>query len=257
VDPHAFFESSTHEEALARLDFLVDEHRRLGLLSGPAGSGKSLVLGVFAARVREKGWPTVSVNLTGVDRDEFHAILAGGLGLNLAAKPSAVTVWRRIEDRIAEYRYQQMPTVVLLDDADCADAAVLTQVARLAKSEPRPDSRLTIVLAGQPLRIGRLPVAILELAELRIDLEAWEPADTAQFIETSLSKAGRRAPAFVKPAVARLHELAEGIPRRVSQLADLALVAGAGRRLSSIDCETVESVCRELGAVEVGMEDEG
>lgn len=251
LDPDAFHESPTHEEALARLEFLVEEHRRVGLLLGPAGSGKSLVLEVFAARMRDTGRPTISLNLTGMDREEFHPLLAGNLGLNLTGKSPPAAIWQRIEDRIAEFRYQQVSTVVLLDDADCAAATVLTQVTRLAKSDPRPDSRLTIVLAGQPSRLNRLPVALLELAELRIDLEAWEPGDTARFIETSLAKAGRSAPAFGEPAVARLHELAGGIPRRVSQLADLALVAGAGHRLSSIDAQTVESVCRELGVVEM------
>jgi type II secretory pathway predicted ATPase ExeA len=47
--------------------------------------------------------------------------------------------------------------------------------------------------------------------------------------------------------VDRLHELAHGIPRRVSQLADLALLAGAGRNLDQIDAEVVETVYQELG----------
>ena len=251
LDPGAFLESPTHEEALARLDFLVEERRRLGLLLGPGGSGKSLVLELFSTQMRGKGRPTIALGLTGVEPEEFPVRLAIGLGLNPARKLPAATIWRLLDDRIAEFRYQQMSTVVLLDDADCAAPAVLTQVTRLAKSERGRDCRLTIVLAGQSARMARLPQALLELAELRIDLEPWEPADTARFIEGSLLKAGRTAPAFREPAVARLHELAEGIPRRVSQLADLALLAGAGRRLSSIDVQTVDSVCRELGAIEV------
>ena len=49
LDPKFFYQSPTHEEALARLQFLVDQQRRLGLLVGPPGSGKSLLLEVFAA----------------------------------------------------------------------------------------------------------------------------------------------------------------------------------------------------------------
>jgi hypothetical protein len=44
--------------------------------------------------------------------------------------------------------------------------------------------------------------------------------------------------------------LAEGVPRRVNQLADLSLLAGAGRELGQIDTETVESVYQELGVIE-------
>jgi hypothetical protein len=46
-----------------------------------------------------------------------------------------------------------------------------------------------------------------------------------------------------------LHELGGGIPRRVKQLADLALLAGAGQNLVQIEAETIEASFRELGVV--------
>ena len=55
TNPQRFYQSPTHEEALARLHFLVEEHRRLGLLLGPGGSGKSFLLEVFAAQLRRGG----------------------------------------------------------------------------------------------------------------------------------------------------------------------------------------------------------
>jgi general secretion pathway protein A len=251
VDQAAFYESPTHEEALARLDFLVRQHHRLGLLVGSGGGGKSLVLEVFAGQLRREGFPTAKTNAIGLGPVEFLAEAAVGLGLNPDSRLSIAGLWRLLNDRISELRYQCMETVLLVDDADCASREVLTQVMRLVKSDPLPDSRLTMVLAGRPERMGRLGTTLLELAELRIDLEAWEPADTAQFIETTLRKAGRSQPVFAGPALERLHELSDGIPRRVSQLADLALVAGAGRKLDTIDADTVDSACRELGAIEV------
>ena len=41
LDPRYFYQSPTHEEALARLHFPVDYRRRLGLSRGEPGSGKS------------------------------------------------------------------------------------------------------------------------------------------------------------------------------------------------------------------------
>jgi hypothetical protein len=46
-----------------------------------------------------------------------------------------------------------------------------------------------------------------------------------------------------------IHRLAEGVPRRVKQLADMALVAGAGSELELVDVDVVESVFHELGVV--------
>jgi type II secretory pathway predicted ATPase ExeA len=73
------------------------------------------------------------------------------------------------------------------------------------------------------------------------------------YILTALRHAGRRDPAFTDDAMVRLHELCDGIPRRVIQLANLALLAGAGQRLSQVDAETIESAFRELAAVELAI----
>lgn len=254
LDPTGFYQSPTHEEALARLHFLVEQRRRLGLLMGSAGSGKSFVLEVFAGHLRRAGRPTAKLSLAGLEATEFLALTATGLGLNPDRDLSVASLWRLLSDRITELRYQRMATILLLDDADLASRAVLAQLLRLAKLEPGPDSRLTLVLAGQHADMGRLGESLLDLADLRIDLEPWDASETARYVRASLARAGCASPVFNDGAVTRLFELSQGIPRRVSQLADLALAAGAGRQLEAIDAGTVESACRELGMVEVNAE---
>ncbi|MCR4411511.1 MAG: AAA family ATPase [Thermoguttaceae bacterium] len=250
-DPKRFYQSPTHEEALARLHFLVETRRRLGLLLGDAGSGKSLLLAVFAEQLRRLGQSVATVSLLGADPAELPSLLALALRLPVDRCPSNGGVWRLLTDHIAENRYQHVATVFLLDDADRASPSVLSRVLRLAKCDPAPDSRLTLVLAGQYDRMGRLGPDLLDLADLRIDLEPWELADTEAFVRWALSRAGRTDQVFDAPAISRLHELAGGVPRRVCQLAELALVAGAGQHLAAVDTETVESACRELGVIEV------
>ena len=53
ANPRYFYCSPTHDEALARLQFLVQHRRRLGLLLGMPGSGKSLLLEVFGRQHAE------------------------------------------------------------------------------------------------------------------------------------------------------------------------------------------------------------
>ena len=52
-------------------------------------------------------------------------------------------------------------------------------------------------------------------------------------------------------AASKLHELTQGTPRRLLQLCDLTLLAGAGREVPEIDADLVESVYYELGVVHV------
>ena len=245
-DPRLFYQSPTHEEALARLQFLVHERRRLGLLVGPSGSGKSMLFEVFAEQMRRKGSAVAKLSLLGIEPVEMLWQLAVGWGLSPEASSSLPLLWRKVTDRLAEYRYQQLDAVALLDDADQADARVLQQVTRLARLDGSPELRLTLVLAGRNEGMARLDSRLLDLAELRIEVETWEPADTQDYLNSRLAQAGRELPVFTEPAVARLHELAHGVPRRTAQLADLALLAGAGQELQQIDADVIEDVCREL-----------
>jgi len=251
LDSHWFYQSPVHEEALARLHFLVDERRRLGLLLGEQGSGKSLLFTVFAEELRRLGSQAARLNLMGLDQQEMLWTVAAELGMNPDRALPVGALWQMLADRVAANRYQQLATVILLDDADQTDPAVLAAVARLTQIETAADSRLTVILAAQPDGVKRLGRSLLERAELRIDLGPWEPADTEAYLKTSLAQAGCSHPVFDDPAIDRLHELGQGIPRRISQLADLALLAGAGRRLHQIDAETIDSVYRELGVIEV------
>ena len=146
--------------------------------------------------------------------------------------------------------------MILIDDADRAENSVVPHLTRLAKLEPSPQPRLTLILAGDRLMIGRLGSTLLGLSELRIDLAAWQPDDIAGYLDSTLRQAGGSASMFDEPAIERLYELSQGIPRQVRLLADLSLVAGAGRHLHSIDANVVSrsianwlpSKCRVRGA---------
>lgn len=249
LDASFFHQGLAQEEALARLHFLADERRTLGLLAGAPGSGKSMLLEVFQGQLRRAHTQPALVNVSGVDLHEFLWLAAGQLGVEVSPHANQFTLSRMLVDHLIANRYQQISTVLLLDDVDEARREVLTEIARLTQITVDRNAQITIVLATQPRRIGHLGARLLDLAELRIDIEGWEEDETDAFVKASLVRAGRSTPAFNEAAVARLHELAGGVPRRVKQLADLALLAGAGQNLGQIDVELIDSVIHELGIV--------
>jgi len=249
LDQRYFHQGPSQEEALARLHFLVEERRTLGLLLGEPGSGKSLLLEAFAQQLGHVQRHVSLVNLVGLSSYEFLYQLTGSLGVESPPNVSEFKLARAMADFITANRYQQVATVLLLDDVDEARSEVLDQIVRLAQFDVSRDARLTIVLTAQPQAVGRVGNRLLELAELRIDLEGWDADDTIAFVKESLALAGRATPVFSESALVRLHELSGGIPRRVKQLADLALLAGAGQNLVQIEADTIEAVYRELGVV--------
>lgn len=246
LDPRFYHNSATHDEALSRLNFLIEQGRRLGLLLGSRGSGKSLSLAVLARDLRRRTCAVAQVNLLGLETRDLLWLLGAELGINPPEDAPVFVLWRRLADFLVEQRHLRTPTVFLLDDADAASPEVLVDLARLLSFDSSPDLRLTVVLAANRARASNLGSQLLDLAELRIELERWEEADTQGYLTESLAKAGRTSPLFELAAVARLHELSRGVPRQVRQLAELALVAGAGQELAQIDEATIDAVYQEL-----------
>jgi len=250
LDPGFFYQSPSHEEALARLHFLVEEHRPLGILTGQPGSGKSLLLEVLAEQLRRSGRAVAKTSLLAMQTTEMLWQLAAGLGCNPDRSATIGSLWQTLSDRLIEHRYERRDTALLLDDADRADRDLLAQVARLVHLGTTAESRLTVVLVARPSRLDRLGSDLLELAELRVDVEPWDPLETEQYVNSSLARAGSTSAVFADEALARLQQLTGGVPRRVNQLADLALIAGAGQDLQQIDADVVQSAYEELSPIE-------
>ena len=66
-------------EALARIDYLVDGRRRVGLLTGESGVGKSLTLNAAALQLERHGRSVALVDATAVSAREFTWLVACGL----------------------------------------------------------------------------------------------------------------------------------------------------------------------------------
>jgi type II secretory pathway predicted ATPase ExeA len=236
----ALAQSPVHAEALARLEFLKDGRLPLGLLIGPAGSGKSTVLAEFAQQARRSGALAAIVPCSG---DETFVLARIATGLYAEAVGDSIRLWRQVVDRMEELKLEGMSAVLLFDDLDRASAAIVAHVERLLSI---PDAPLTVVVSAREGTAGRLGSGLLDQTALRIDLAPWTEGETCAYLDTSVAKAGRAQPAFDHEAVRRLFELSGGAPRRVNQLAQLALVAGAAQKLARVDAATVEAVEEEL-----------
>jgi type II secretory pathway predicted ATPase ExeA len=216
------------------------------VLLGESGVGKSLTLRVAARRLVRKGAAVVAVDATGTGTREFLWQLAAGLGTAPGNDADIGRLWRLVADRVVENRLAQVATVVLVDDAGQAGPDVFTQLVRLARLDPSPAARWTIVLAAEAAQAVRWSESIRELVDLRIELGPWSEEDTVGYVQTALVDAGRFDPVFDDDALRAIHELSGGVPRRVARLAEFALLAGAAAMLDTIDAATVHAALDEL-----------
>lgn len=247
LDPNQFYASSSHEESLARLHWLVEQQRRLGLILAEPGLGKSLLLEVFADTMRRAGKQVAKASLLGADVREVLWQLATAMSLGANLHAERFELWRLISDAILENHRHGVDTVLLLDDVEQVSPEVIHILVRLAQLDSSRDSHLTMVLATSPAAARQLGTRLLGLADLRIDLRPWTAEETQGYVEASLARVGREAQTFEHAAIEKLHELTGGVPREVNRTADLCLVASAGEDEPLVSAETVSSVFEQLG----------
>jgi general secretion pathway protein A len=241
-----FYPTAGHNEALARIEHLVDGRRRLGALLGDTGMGKSLLLRVAAAKLVRQGRVVVIVDALGASTRELLWQAASGLGTTPRDDADVPWLWRQVGNRVVENRAQQVSTVLLIDEAGQAGPDVVTQFIRLARVDVSPASQWTIILAAEPAQAGRWNETLRQQVDLRIDVDAWSAEDTIGFVQTALVEAGRLEPLFDDAALAALHELSAGVPRQIARLADYSLLAGAAAGAETVNAAIVEAAHEEI-----------
>jgi len=244
--PAQYFPCSCQEEALARLEYLVEHGRQFGVLTGPSGSGKSRLLRHFGSHVTGPGRRVIATSLQGVSAGEFTWRLCGQLDLHLSADEPVFALWDALGKRIQEVGIEGDDIVLLLDDVNGATDESASLVARLAGSEVPASQQLTVI-AATSIEHAASAGTFCERADLSIEIEPWEVEDIAGYIDFAIAVTGSDPDIFTDAALLKIYELSAGNIRHVDQLGNLALATAVAGQLASIDEAVVALAAEELG----------
>lgn len=249
-EPATFHLGAPQEEALARLEWLVEERQRVAMVVGPEGHGKSHLLSMARRRLGGIGCEVALVSLAGLGDEDWLPLLLSRLPLEPEARDEPTRPWQKLEDRLRENLLLERTTVFLCDDADRAPASAIEGLSRLVTSAEPLHGRTLVVLAATPEGAARLPMALQARAAVRIELAAWDEADVGAFLAGALERVGGDPGLFTPAAVGTLARFSGGNPAVVRRLARLVLVVAAAADAERVDAATVERAWRELVPVE-------
>lgn len=241
-----YYPAPLHEEALARLAYLAEKGSACGLLLGPSGCGKSLILSRFASQQRQQGAAVASVNALGASANELLVEIGSLWGAYVRPNDELLQLWQRTTDRLRELYFEQVSALLIVDNLHQAPAESAALIDRLhAYGEVTP-TNLVLVTACEAGHEDSLTTRTLSCSELRVELDVWTLEETAGFLQHWLMRSGGESQEFDGQAIEVLHELAEGNPRRVRQLAELTLLAGSAMGDRSMREEVVQAAYDEL-----------
>jgi type II secretory pathway predicted ATPase ExeA len=245
-DPSFLYESDQHKEALARLEYAVEE-KELALLVGEIGSGKTTLSRALIDRIGETRQVILLINPRLTPTQLLRSI-AAGLGIDPPRFRNELL--DRIHTRLFELYEEKREPVLILDEAQLIPTKQTFDEIRLLTNFQLDDQNLlSVVLIGQPeleTRLERAPYAPLrQRIGMRYRLGALTEEETARYIDHRIRVAGGTHNPFSAAAIHEIHAVSGGIPRVINTLATTALLDAFGDDALTIDPSRIASAARE------------
>jgi type II secretory pathway predicted ATPase ExeA len=243
VNPEAYVAVASRDTVLRRVRYALERGDGPALVFGPPGTGKTLVARVLARDLRRA---VVHLAFPALSATEMVAMVAEDLGAGSLTATSLGDSIRRLRQRLATAAARGQRPVLILDEAHLIDDAATFEAVRLLlnfASQGPPDISLLIV--GGPEVLLRLPAGLSDRLTARCLLGPLTEEESATYILGRLASAGAGVPLFGTQEISSLHHAADGLPRRLNRLADLALLVAYAEGIPRPDARAVAIASRE------------
>jgi len=248
-DPRFLFMSRTHEEALARLQYAVEE-REIAVLTGEIGCGKTTLTRALMDSLDEKHRVMFILNprLTSFD---FVKTISERLQCSISS-PHKSDLLEAIYAKLYEDYRSGITPVLIIDEAHLIPYRETFEEIRLLTNFQMDDTNLLgLVLVGQPDLRRKLELPSLRALKQRVGLfchlDTIGEDEIRSYIDHRTTVGGRNATLFTERALRSLYRCSRGIPRVINSLANMSLLEGFARDAHVIDEGIVYSAAKEIG----------
>jgi type II secretory pathway predicted ATPase ExeA len=242
------FPRPAHAEAIARISFCVAESA-LGVITGDVGAGKTVALRAAVAGLDPTRHQVIYIANPSFGTRGLYVTIVRALG----AQPrylKAELMAQAADLLAAETAERHRQVVVICDEAHLLQPDQLEELRLLTNAEMDSASPFAAILAGQPtlnrqLRLGTF-AALDQRIATRFTVRPMDLAESAAYLKHHLALAGRHEPLLADDAIARLHRVANGLPRALSNAATAALIAAAADGKDLVDDACAKKAAAEL-----------
>jgi general secretion pathway protein A len=248
-DPHFYFETETHREALSHLAFLLGQKEGFALIHGDVGLGKTTISRIFLSSLDDNVYNTALILNPIMDEVEFLKTTLKEFGL----KTDGLTrkeLFDLLERFLLEEHQKGKETVVAIDEAQLLSNELLEFIRVLSNIETEKEKIIRIILFAQPELVEKLKEPRMRYLSQRITityrLKPFSERDVGLYIAYRLVKAGSKGvPSFKKNAIKLIYEASHGYPRLVNILSDRCMLVLYTKSKNIVDKQVVADVLKE------------
>jgi general secretion pathway protein A len=249
-DPRYLYLSAQHREALAHLLYGVRSEGGFVQLTGEVGTGKTTVCRCFLEQLPPGTRAAVILN-PGLTAEELLATICDEFEIPRPEGPPSLKASLDLINRfLLDAHAAGERAVLIVDEAQNLDPAVLEQVRLLTNLETSRHKLLQVILMGQPeLRATLARPDLRQLAQritARFHLKPLSRGETGAYVRHRLGVAGCHEELFPPAVIRRLQRLSRGVPRLINILCDRSLLGAYVQGSRRVDCATLDQAAREV-----------
>lgn len=244
-DPKFLCLSEQHEEALTRLKYSVESFYACALLTGVFGSGKTLLAQALLDSLPKEKYTKAFIFNPQFSHVEILREIIYQLGVHDRVPEQKTDILHRLSDILNDNYMESKHTVIVIDEAHLIESKLIFEELRLLLNfQQRDRFMLTLILVGQPElreKISHMKQFDQRIS-MRFHLQGLQAEETERYVVHRLQIAGAERQIFTNEALKLIHESTGGIPRRINQVCDLALLAGFGLQATEVTEEILKEV---------------
>lgn len=249
ANPRFLYYSPQHEEAFMRLNYAILEEKGIAILTGVFGCGKTVIAQAVLTSLSKGKYETAFV----INPQLSHVELLREIIYDLGVKDNLPTQKTDILHSLNEILHNNMDngkqTVVIIDEAHLIeDKLIFEELRLLLNFQYKNKFLLTLLLLGQP-ELREKTNNIKQLQQriaIRYHLSGLNEIEATEYIQHRLNIAGASKKVFEERALKTIFEQSGGIPRRINQICDMALLTGFGKQKEIISEEIITEVVKDL-----------
>jgi general secretion pathway protein A len=247
-DPRYLYLGPKHREGYAHLLYALREGSGFVAIMGEVGTGKTTLVRALLNENRENIAVAYIFNPVLSSIELLQTINAE---FGIAARSTSK---KELTDALNAFLIAQKTSggraVIIVDEAQNLDPAVLEQLRLLSNLETETAKLLQIVLLGQPELSNLLDRPELrqlsQRVALRWQLDPLGRNETRKYLEHRIRVAGGGAALLQPAAIVAIYEHTGGIPRLINVLAHRALLVAYTRGTRTVGAAEVSSAVTEL-----------
>lgn len=249
ASPGFYFPSPSHQASLLKFRYLIEQQKGLGLIVGEHGLGKTFLTHVIEHECSsEKIGPFIRLVIPALNASESLAYFAHRLGAENPPHQTGDQILLSLEARLRTLKAEKQHPVLIVDDAHLLSLEQLNLIRLLLNVHEGGIGSFSLILSGRTellARIKKLP-ALDQRVAVRMALQPLDETEVLKYVRHRLETAGAANDFFDESAAESVFELSQGVPRRINQICDLALLVGFVDRLKTISSLEVETAADEI-----------